>query len=76
MGRHDFNNNGGRKEGHHGLAFVRKGRAEVLMGESLDDGDARGRCFFPLGASCFLPLSRLPPGVKTLSFLNMRRWRL
>ena len=56
MGRHDFNNNGGRKEGHHGLAFVRKGRAEVLMGESLDDGDARGRCFFPSWLSCFLRL--------------------
>ena len=52
-----------------GSGVCAEGEGEVPLGESLDDGDARGHRF-PVGGVLLRPLSRLPLGVKTLSFLG------
>ena len=63
---------GGWQLGNQGPAFHSEEEGEVHLGESLDDGDARGRRFPLLGALCFLSLSHLPQWVRTLSFLDVR----
>ena len=63
-----FDDGGGWREGHR-AGVCAEGEGEVPLGESLDDGDARGRRF-PVGGVMLPPLSHLPPWVKTLSFLG------
>jgi hypothetical protein len=68
--RHDFDDGGGWLLGLRGLALCAEG--VVLWAKSFDDGDACGRRFSCWRRHASSPSNTFPPGVKTLSFLDVR----